>query len=46
MEWLNEPLGPTTKDICPIYLCSNRQTDNDAPCVFYICGKKFCFTNY
>lgn len=45
MEWLNEPGGMTPRDACPIYLCLDRQTDSQSPCLIQACGKKFCFWN-
>lgn len=46
MEWLNTPNTPQPKDICPVYACIKRSSDNDGPCVLYLCGCKFCICNY
>lgn len=42
MEWLNDP-GNHTDDFCAIYICGDRQSDNDGACIINVCGPKMCF---
>lgn len=46
MDWLNNPNEVRTRDACPLYICTNRKTDNETPCVVYLCLCKACIVNY
>lgn len=45
MEWLNEPAEVKPQDVCSAYICWDRKSDNQGPCIIQLCIKKYCGIN-